>query len=195
MPLPSDVQELSYKDCSWCGFRVAHYTCIRCAHEELLAGVLDEAWMILLDKLYDIQDDKAHVSQYFYCWQPKSMPLARILANSGTMSTEAIVEAVLADPRYPADRVFLCVRRNATLYVKSLESIEVSAVPHDERCPICRAGFEEAVPEDWDHTIRKTACGHLYGQCCLIEALTASADCLCPYCRQDLSRNAPSRSA
>jgi hypothetical protein len=73
-------------------------------------------------------------------------------------------------------------------FVTGLAVVEADAIPHDERCPVCHAGLEEAAPEEWDHTGPKKHCGHLYGHDCLVEPLTATTDMLfmCPLCRQDV---------
>jgi hypothetical protein len=188
MPLPSDVIRLSQENCSWVSFSLAFYTCIRCTHDELLAGVLDETWDILTAALHDIDDDGARASWLFYCWQPRSMPLAQILAYSRNMAADAIIAAVLEDPRYPSDRMFLDMRRRAMSFVAALAKVEISAVSYDRQCPVCRAGFEETVPEDRDHTVRKTPYGHLYGHDCLVEALTVAINNPCPLCRRNLSK-------
>jgi hypothetical protein len=183
MPLLPDVLQLHVTSWDWIGFPLAFYNCMRFAHAELVSGTLGEAWAILTRCMYVMEMYQYPVSYLFrtgVAWTPRAMAIGRILYDSNGMSKEDIIAAVLESSDYP---LIVDQRRPRVVkFVTALAIVDVSAIPHDERCPVC-----EAAPEEWDHTIRKTPCGHLYGHDCLVEALAATADMLCPLCRQDMT--------
>jgi len=116
------------------------------------------------------------------------MFVARMIYHDAGVSADHLITKILNYPCYPRDRVIVDHRRNRVVkFVTALAVVDVTAVPKDENCPICRAPFEEAVPEDCDHAIRKTACGHLYGHDCLVGGIAAAGNLLCSLCRQDMA--------